>query len=127
MFAGSLDATATFFRGRAALIPEIRVSLDGEAVHVPVGTTVRQLLERGHVVPLRPGPGQASADLAGITMTRSLGGLVEVADDLADGLAFDRREPVLLDRASVGTPSAVGLDRFDLPLLHGDALTTWGA
>jgi hypothetical protein len=106
-FAGSLEATATFFRGRAALIPEILISLDGQSLHVPVGTTVRQLIGRQHVV---------SSPGSGIAMTRCLGGLVEVADDLADGPVFDRREPVMLDH----------VDCFDLPLLHGDALTTRG-
>jgi hypothetical protein len=34
------------FRGRAAVIPEIQVEINGETTFVPVGTTLRQVLDR---------------------------------------------------------------------------------
>ena len=38
------DVVSFYFRGRATVIPEIAVVLRGQAVFVPVGTTLRQLL-----------------------------------------------------------------------------------
>jgi hypothetical protein len=85
---------------------------------------VRQLLARAHTPPLRPAAGEAGAALSGITMTRCLGGVVEQADDVAGGLVFDRREPVMVGQASASAAAQGAEDRFDLPLLHGDAITT---
>lgn len=113
------DAAATFFRGRAAITAEIRVLLDGAETWVPVGTTVRQLVERVTRSPLRGSALRAGDTADGVWMTRRLHGVATSLEGRSDGA-----EPVLF----AGTPSASAgaADRFDLPLLHGDSIRTTG-
>lgn len=50
------DVALAYFRGRATLVPEIAVFVQEQPLHVPVGTTLRQLAERYGQPPLRGRP-----------------------------------------------------------------------
>lgn len=104
-----------YFRGRAVVRVCIRISLNGNEIVVPVGTTVANLLERlGRLTP------PATAQLKELIVKRALG-------------------PVVLNPAQPLSPSASYQVRFDwktqpeyapgwnalsLPLLPGDSIIT---
>lgn len=47
----SFDVASFYFRGRATVIPEIALIVQGETIFVPVGTTLKQLMEQTVSVP----------------------------------------------------------------------------
>ncbi|MFK7932769.1 MAG: fibronectin type III domain-containing protein, partial [Saprospiraceae bacterium] len=47
------DVEVMYFRGRVAIIPEIQVNVNQQSLYVPVGTTLRQLLQRFINLPSR--------------------------------------------------------------------------
>ena len=104
-----------YFRGRTAIQPQIPILVNGgEPRFVPVGTTVRQLLERFAPVPRIAGFVDAGTSSALRYQRRS--GAVDVSDlYAAAGYA-----PVTL---ASGALDASGADALDLPLLAGDAVT----
>jgi hypothetical protein len=114
-------AVATFFRGRAALTAEIRVVLDGAETWVPVGTTVRQLLDRVTRSPLAGGSIGYGSGPRHLGMTRRAD-VVVTSLDRAGATSASGAEPVVLTGGQAATGSRV--DRIDLPLLAGDAVVT---
>jgi hypothetical protein len=115
-FTGVTGISYTYFRGRAALFPEVPVRVDGSVVHVPVGTTVRQVVERVAALPY--GVSQA---LTGFAMRRPIGAVVEQQDAYAAGYALGRSNQVHFGPQGLSTYRYTsGLDAFDLPVLGGD-------
>jgi len=104
-----------YFRGRAVIRAHVPLLVNGtELRYVPVGTTVRQLLEPLRVLPRLPGivDGNASAAL---NYQRYLPGL-----GLTELYASDAYQQLTV--ASGDGPDASGADVLDFPVLAGDAL-----
>ncbi|HYO16668.1 MAG TPA: hypothetical protein VE685_26005 [Thermoanaerobaculia bacterium] len=87
------------FRGRAMVVPEILITMNGEPFYVPVGTTLRNIAERSRNV-------SSSADRSTVKLFRRTDG---------------SRAPVDLTAKSVN-----GFDPFDVPLLSGDRIVLKG-
>lgn len=104
------DVALLYFRGRTTLTAGVQVWLDGQALSVPLGTTVGNLLERRAARP----PGLA-LPFSGVSLIRAAGAAVTGSPSV---LAVDGGLPVQLDWTL--TPSPAWLD---LPLLHGDRLS----
>jgi hypothetical protein len=105
-----------YFRGRTVIRAQIPLLVNGALQYVPVGTTVRQLLEQFRVLPRVPGivDGNASAAL---NYRRYLPGL-GVTELYRSGDAYHQ-----LTLADGDGPDASGADVLDLPVLAGDALS----
>jgi hypothetical protein len=106
----------TRFRGRSVITPEIPVEVNNSIRFVPVGTTVRQLLSTygGGVYP-------NAGYLRNFRLERAVNSVV---DNLAQTAATPKAvhtNPVRYADAPMSTYSG-GVDYFDLPLIHGDAL-----
>jgi hypothetical protein len=105
-----------YFRGRTVVQPQIPVLVGGaRPLFVPVGTTVRQLLERFAPMPRVPGFVDAGASAALGYQRRS--GAVDVSALYAAG----SYAPVTLAQ---GAADATGADPLELPVLAGDVFTT---
>ena len=75
----------TFFRGRDIVVPEVLFRVNGDPAYVPLGTTVRNLIEReiDLEVPLIPGKGSGASTILdndvpvifALTMTLDLGSI----------------------------------------------------
>jgi hypothetical protein len=114
-------ATVTFFRGRLIALPKIAVVVDGTAVDVAVGTTLRQLLGSWANLPF----GQ-SLQLSGISVERAVGGVIDAASQLTAPMNVAQYERI--DFSDQTMPDYSGAqDWFDLPLLGGDRVTIGGA
>jgi len=112
------NGTTAYFRGRAVLTPCIRVTLDGTELTVPVGTTVRNLLEQRGVA-----PPTAEIPLEGLALERALGpAVLDPSRPYAVGEAY----PVRLQNGVLPVYRS-GSDALALPLLHGDRLATSAA
>ncbi len=103
------SAGALFFRGRTVAVPEIACLVNGAPIHVPVGTTVRQVLQQRGALPRVPG-----AISAGLEVTR----LAPALGDLRD-CAF-RVTPAQIT-FTAGTASLP--HPYDVPVLAGDSIT----
>lgn len=104
-----------WFRGRAVLRTHIPLLVNGTQLrYVPVGTTVRHLLEPW-VLPRLPGIVDSSASAA-LNYRRYLPGL---------GLAqlYDSHAYLPVTLANGDGPDSSGADVLDLPVLAGDALS----
>lgn len=97
-----------FFRGKAMILPEIQVYVRNQAVYVPVGTTLRQLVEMYDDVPAAGLSGQNLSAFAG--NSRPLRLVHEGQNSKAEYryINFDNGN------------SVKGLDALDLPLVKGD-------
>ena len=111
--------TSFFFRGKAFIVPEIRVFVGNEPVYVPVGTSLRQLIESSDDIPaaaLSPSGDQGGETLPGQDLSafagrsRPLRRVHEGADSKAE-----YRFVNLTTGAAVN-----GMDVLDLPLVKGD-------
>lgn len=107
-----------YFRGRAVIKLCIRVRLDGTEHVVPIGTTLRNLIER-----YGQGPPDAAIGVDGISLQRTLGPVVL---DANARFATGQRYPVRYDWQTM-TLYAPGYDPLALPLLHGDSVTLDGS
>lgn len=106
---------STFFRGRVVIVPETVCFVQSVPIYVPVGTTVRQLIERFTSLPMAE-----DTVICDLEHTRFIGNVVD--------------RPTTPNVYSVGCGNPVNYNRplqtyrdgktyFDLPLLHGDSLT----
>ncbi len=111
------NAPPAVFRGRSVVRACIRVSLDGAPLVVPVGTSVRNLLEGAGRTPLI-----APAQLKGLQVDRALGPVVTDPDA---PLNIASSYPVRFDWKSSGVYGA-GWNGLSLPLLPGDRISTQG-
>lgn len=106
-----------WLRGRATAVPELQVSLNGSSVHVPLGTTLRQLLSASTGLPY-----QAGGKIGQLSFQRSTGGLVNQPSDLVSAYSVGRTNDVYFEYP-VMPVYADGSDCFDLPLLAGDVVS----
>lgn len=105
-----------YFRGRTVIRAHIPVLVNGTQLrYVPVGTTVRQLLEQLRVLPRVSGIVDANASAA-LNYRRYLPGLG--LSELYDSSAFWQ-----LTLAAGDGPDSSGADVLDFPVLAGDALS----
>ena len=105
-----------YFRGRTVIRAHIPLLVNGtELRYVPVGTTVRQLLERLRVLPRLPGIVDSNASAA-LNYRRYLPGLG--VSNLYDASAYQE-----LTLAAGAGADASGADVLDFPVLAGDALS----
>lgn len=111
----TVDYAATFFRGRMAGLPQLRLSVDGQLRSVPIGTTIRQLAAGIGQLPMATG-----ILFSGMSLTRQTGCLVNcLQTDLQQRV--DEQNPVALSAAAY-TIQTGQADIFDLPVLGGDSL-----
>ena len=105
---GSLPGSF-FFRGRAAVIPEICIFVQEIPQYVPVGTTVRQIVERAGAIPT-PGRGDDLTAFRGRLRPRRL---------VHEGV---NSEPTykFIDLKTYRFFSGSSLDVFDMPVVKGD-------
>ena len=114
---GSVSATgavAAFFRGRTIAIPEILCFLNGNPIHVPIGTTVRQLFSTFTVLPRLAGFHPSKFPYVRYAPGTSF---VKLPDD---PIFPSQYRQVLFQGATVASGP---LDAFDLPVLAGDGYT----
>ncbi|MGZ4434300.1 MAG: hypothetical protein ACXVW7_11835 [Trebonia sp.] len=105
-----------YFRGRTVIRAQIPLLVNGtQLCHVPVGTTVRQLLEQFRVLPRLPRivDGNASAAL---NYRRYLPGLG--VTELYRPDSYQK-----LTMADGDGPDSAGADALDFPVLAGDAMS----
>lgn len=108
--------TNFYFTGRSILKLCIRVTINGNEHIVPIGTTVRNILERSGRVPPISTSSPSDLILEGITLNRAIG----QTDTLGyKSIDVGRSYPVQLC-SNVYKNNQTALD---LPLLHGDILT----
>lgn len=104
-----------YFRGRAIISLAIRVTLNGNEITVPVGTTVANLLERSGNF-----PALAKANLQGLAVTRSLGSAVtSETEQLSTSNGYNIR----FDWRTLANFNP-GWSALCLPLLPGDQINT---
>lgn len=97
-----------FFRDRATIIPEIQVFVGNRELYVPVGTTLRQLLEKYAGIPAASASKPELAAFLGKTRPRRL---LHTGPDSIPSYRF----------LNPGTTNVVkNQDVFDLPLIKGD-------
>ena len=111
------NAPLALFRGRSVVRACIRVSLDGTPVVVPVGSSVRNLLEGAG-----RSPAIAPAQMEGLRIDRALG---PVVTDPNLPLNIGSSYPVRFDWKTSGVYGA-GWNGLSLPLLPGDRISTQG-
>jgi hypothetical protein len=111
------QTVVVYFRGRALVIPEIAVLVNQTATHVPVGTRVRDLVERS--VSIAP---RNLVDRIVFPFDRWHG---PVQDAKAPDRSRFTRVPV--GRKNSGHRYWNGTDTLDLPLVAGDALRILGS
>jgi hypothetical protein len=104
------DCISVYFRGRAAVIPEISVFVQGQPVFVPVGTTLRHVLERYSSVPAAL-PKQSLSLLTGNPYISRL-----IHDEVKSKPSYH----VVNLEATPTTNSST--DIYDLPLVKGDRI-----
>lgn len=117
-------ATATFFRGRVVAVPEVPVFVQGVLHHVPLGTTIRQLLSGFGPVPYMDGGGKVSVPSQFYTRQHT----VFLGSQTPPSWQFltqsSATPPVNLGTQSGGyacySPTS---DSFDLPVLGGDSVS----
>lgn len=117
---GELDGggSSFFFRGQAGVTPEIQVFLDGRPVWVPIGTTVRQLVETTDEVPTSPVSGP---DPGRILRSRPLR-LIHEGPSSEPHYRFVNLDPDPARFTGDGDGGGAGgaVDALDLPLIKGD-------
>jgi hypothetical protein len=100
--------SGTFMRGRATLTPLLRMTLNGAASQVAVGTTVRQVIEQLTALPR----------LAGIPTSSS----IKVQRIMPQVLLRGGGLATLASVSMGAAPTGAGRDGWDLPLSGGDEL-----
>jgi hypothetical protein len=114
------DVAAFYFRGRATVIPEIAVLVNGHPVYAPVGTTVRQLLDR-YILTTRP---EADKGIERLRYSRNHGHITRFGRKEYDFPSFPKvffmdRDPTDL---MVFPRYWNGSDVFAVPVVKGDRL-----
>ncbi len=99
-----MNVSTFYFRGRAAVVPEIAVVLQGKPLFIPIGTTLQQLMEQTLSVPSAL-PGKS---LSASTGRPRLSRVVHDGVDNAPNYEFINLEEMV--------------PIFDLPLVKGDRI-----
>jgi Concanavalin A-like lectin/glucanases superfamily len=100
-----------FFRGRVTVIPEITVFVQEQPVDIPVGTTLRQLIERYTTLPPAGFRPQDLQSFRGRLRPRRT--VHEGVNSTPSDRFIDLDNYQLFDN---------GMDQYDLPLVKGDRL-----
>lgn len=101
-----------FFRGRSVIIPEIMVNLDGTPTYVPLGTTVRNLMDR--CINASFAVRNTSTGINNATMR-----VARTWTDGSDNLSY---KTVQFNMLSKDAP-LTSLDSYNLPLIKGDLIS----
>lgn len=102
------SGTSFFFRGKATITPEIQVFVRDQAVQVPLGTTVRQLIQRFDDIP------QAGIGAQNLAAFLKIGKPLRLVHEGVDSTPAYRF-------VNVQNAQAVNqMDALDLPLVKGD-------
>lgn len=113
----SAENPVAYFRGRAILRVCVRVFFNGEELVVPLGTTVRNVLERYAFA-----PPSTTVAIQGLVLQRSTGPIVASP---TVPFTIGGTTAVRLDWNTM-PQYAYGWDSLSLPLLPGDQLTVGG-
>jgi hypothetical protein len=106
-YAAAGSVAALFFRGRTLAVPELRCVLNGAPAYVPVGTTIRQLIQRVGTL----------ARVPGVTAETQLK-YTRVASIAGQSLFHANSTQVSFTRST-----ALGPDAYDAPVLAADTCT----
>ena len=121
-----LKASCLYFRGRATITVEISVFINKFLSYVPVGTTLRNVLNQFTYLP-RNFNYAISTNVGGITLKRCVGSCFSVLmTSEYPILAFPSYEQICFTTPnSSPRPFSYwnGSDQFDLPLLSGDSIS----
>lgn len=118
-FTGVGGIVWTYFRGRAALMIEIQVFVNGVPVWVPLGTSVGQLLQRSGALPFNE-----ATTVSSFAYHRSLGNVVDTPAQVVPVYELGRSNVVHFGFNALDQVQYTGgLTPFDLPVLMGDSLT----
>lgn len=109
------DAVSVFFRGRVVITPEIQVFFNGMPLYLPVGTTIRQFLQRYFNVPRLP-----DLDLAQNSAFQY--SRYQPSADFGSGAFPDYYNKIDFSKAK----DVLTADAYDLPVLAADALKLRG-
>lgn len=108
-------ATLAYFGGRTVIRVCVRITVDGAELVVPVGTTVGNILDR-----LGKRPASAGVPVQGIHLARPQ---APVVLDPAAACMIGATYPVRFDWDALALYGYAN-DSLNLPVLHGDSLTT---
>ncbi len=109
---GSSPILYFFFRGRTIVIPEIMVNLDGLPTYVPIGTTVRNLMDRYLNCSFAIRNTSTSTSNAGMRFARSW-------TDSSDNVTYKTIQFGMLSKDAPPTST----DAYSLPLIKGDIIS----
>lgn len=110
-----VGSVCTFFRGRTVVVPEILIYLRGTPMYLPLGTTVRQLMNSHTYIP------QNQAYIPNLKYNRWLLKVDDAPNNNTETL-FPNFERVNFSGGNYRTYWD-GSDCFDIPILKGDAFT----
>lgn len=118
-------AVAVFFRGRAAVLPEIPVFVQNRRSYVVVGTTIRDLFAGLSAMPRIQG-GHVDVPTQLYSRVDNLLTSAEVKREKCVGWSVQQFAPVTLASESGGYQwYGETLDSFDLPVLSGDVFSPY--
>ncbi|MEM9544898.1 MAG: fibronectin type III domain-containing protein [Bacteroidota bacterium] len=116
------EVLVLFLRGRATIVPEIKITLSGQEQWVPVGTTLRNVLDEFAAVPFRPTTGSADGwQTTNIQLTRTVDSVINKTTEVETAYSVGRNNPIAISHAKIVCYSN-GQDNFDLPLMQGDTI-----
>ncbi|MFC5740616.1 hypothetical protein [Dyella tabacisoli] len=116
----SLTSLVAFFRGRAVVTACIRITVNGNDVVVPIGTTLGNVLDR-----YAARPPATALQVNGLVWERALGSALVVYGSgapAANAIDLASRYRIRLDWNTLPV-YASPIDATTLPLLHGDRLS----
>lgn len=116
----SASSPVAFFRGRAVVTACIRISVNGNDVVVPIGTTLGNVLDR-----YAARPPASALHIEGLTWERALGAAIPVyGSGVPSAAVMDvaNRYRIRIDWKTLPVYAAPQ-DATTLPLLHGDRLS----
>ncbi|MEO1030967.1 MAG: fibronectin type III domain-containing protein [Bacteroidota bacterium] len=114
------DVLVLFLRGRATIVPEIKITLSGQEQWVPIGTTLRNVLDEYASVPFRPTTGSTDGwQTTNIKLTRTIDSVINAVEEVETAYSIGRSNPIAISHAKIVCYTN-GQDNFDLPLLQGD-------
>jgi hypothetical protein len=104
-----------YFTGRAAVVPQVQVKIQGELQYVPVGTTLRQVIDRYAVLARDEVYAFAARGQNPVLQRYALPSLQN------NGSSNFGAYPIQFQRQTVPVGSG-GLTQWDVPLMMGDII-----
>ncbi|MFT4847686.1 MAG: hypothetical protein ACI83B_000207 [Sediminicola sp.] len=116
------DVLVTFLRGRATVVPEIKITVSGQEQWVPIGTTLRNILDEFAAVPFRPATGSIDGwQTTNIQLSRTVDSVINKTTEVETAYSVGRSNPIAISHAKIVCYTN-GQDNFDLPLMQGDTI-----